>query len=202
MMRLLVLAGPVLLMACSRGETSPEPDPVAPVAASPAARATQPPPATTPAGTVKLALDAEGLRFVDSERGSTRLVAFGAPRGETEQAVSSALGRMPERSSLGECPAGPTDFSRFGSFQLAFQDGKWIGWSLLGASELTTMDGIGIGSSGAEIAGSRAVTLVPDSTLGREFVLGPAEQETAIAGILDDGDRVETLWAGVACNFR
>ena len=157
------------------------------------------------AARASLALDAEGLRLVAPDTGRTTLLAFGAERGQVEQAVQRAIGISPDRFTGEECPAGPTQFARFGELQLAFQDDRWIGWALNGEDKHTTLDGIGIGTTRREAEASRAVTAIPESTLGDEFVLASPEQETAIGGMFSGpgGDaRIEYLWAGVACNFR
>jgi hypothetical protein len=154
---------------------------------------------------VDLALDADGLRFVTAEAGGTSLLAFGAERGQVEQAVQRATGALPERFVGEECPAGPTQFTRFGELQLAFQDERWIGWALNGEDEHTTIDGIGFGTTRREAEASRAVTAIPESTLGDEFILESAKRDSAIGGLFSGpgGDaRIEYLWAGVACNFR
>lgn len=154
---------------------------------------------------VTLALDAEGLRLIAADSGRTSLLAFGAPRSRVEQAVGRATRADPDRFVGEECPAGPTQFTGFGDLQLAFQEDRWIGWALSGAARHTTMDGIGIGTTRRQAKDSRALTMIPESTLGEEFVLGTYEQETAIGGIFgspgDDG-KIEYLWAGVSCNFR
>ena len=191
------------LGACGQAQDAPQAPPSgeATQAASPSAPAK----AATPSAAAVVALDADGLRFVTADTGRTSLLAFGAKRAMVEAAVARATGGKPQRSVSEECPAGPTQFTRFGELQLAFQEGLWIGWALGGASPVTTMDGIGIGSTRAEVERTRNLTMIPESTLDEEFVLGSAEQETAIGGVFatpGPEGRVAYLWAGVACNFR
>ena len=201
-----LLALALLLPGCGPSD-APEAEPTRPVTPSPspsvAARA--PGPAPSDAAQVTVALDAEGLRFVAADTGKTSLLAFGARREQVESAVQRATGRSPERSVGEECPAGPTQFTRFGELQLAFQEGLWIGWALGGANPHTTMDGVGIGTTRREAEASRTVTMIPESTLDHEFVLGSPEEEAAIGGTFGapgPHGRIQYLWAGVACNFR
>ena len=200
--RLLALV--LLLPGCEPSDV-PEAEPTQAATPSPSIAASDPAPGPSASAQVTVALDAEGLRFVAPDTGKTSLLAFGARREQVEQAIQNATRRSSERSVGEECPAGPTQFTRFGELQLAFQEGVWIGWALGGASPHTTIDGIGIGSTRREAEANRTVTMIPESTLDHEFVLGSPEQETAIGGTFGapgpDG-RIQYLWAGVACNFR
>jgi len=203
--RAALVALALTLAACNRSDPPPRAVGTEDAAPSPSPVATDGAAGVNTASEVALALDAEGLRFVANDTGSASLVAFGAPRGQVEQAVQRATGGTPRRSTGEECPAGPTEFTSFGELQLAFQDDRWIGWALGGAFPATTMDGIGIGTPRARVERTRELTMVSDSTLGDEFVLGSADQEAAIGGIFGGPgpeDRIAYLWAGVACNFR
>ena len=201
-----LLALAALLPGCGPSDASEaEPAPAVTPSPSPSAGASAPAPLPSPSAQITVALDAEGLRFVAADTGRTSLLPFGVPREQVEQAVQRATSGSPERSVGEECPAGPTQFTRFGELQLAFQDGLWIGWALDGANPHTTIDGIGIGTTRREAEASRTVTMIPESTLDHEFVLGSPEQETAIGGTFGapgQGGRIQYLWAGVACNFR
>jgi hypothetical protein len=71
------------------------------------------------------------------------------------------------------------------------------GW-FLREPGLTTVDGIGIGSTRATLNAAGTVTMVPDSTLGIEFSMGE------LGGFLTaDGaaGAVESLYAGLTCFF-
>ena len=150
---------------------------------------------------VALSLDGDGLRIVLTETGATRPIAFGTDRASVERAVSSALGSEPVRENNGECPAGPMAFSRYGAaLTLNFQGDSFVGWSIDDGSDLTTMDGIGIGSRRADIADSRDPVETIDSTLGDEIMIGAGE--SALSALLNDQGRVAELWAGTNCIFR
>ena len=159
------------------------------------------PVATAKAQTV-IALDGEGVRFVNSKTGSTQLLAFGTDRNRTETALAAQLGKSDDRSSNEECGAGRMEFSDFGNFTANFQEDRFVGWSLRGGDEpgtLTTMSGIGIGTTRSEMAKSVAFEIYEDSTIGTEFnaagLSGLLESEASDAKITD-------LWAGTNCIFR
>lgn len=197
-----VLAFAALVAACGQPSEESTPaaaaGPAAPTAtAEPAAPAT--PAAAAASGAV--ALDQEGLRLV-SDTGSTRLVAFGVPTADAVAALSSVLGAPADRSTNSECGAGPTEFVSWpNDLDALFLDGKFSGWSLGSRSDgkVTTMDGIGVGSTRQQLTESFGNLTVEASTLGIEFTAGD------IAGILDkDGPagKVETIWGGTSCVFR
>lgn len=197
---LTVLALAALVTAC--GQPSEESTPAAPApSAAPAQPAPPAAPATAAAPAGAVALDQEGLRLV-SDTGSSRLVAFGIPTADAVAALSSALGNPADRSINSECGAGPTEFVSWpNALDAMFLDGKFVGWSLGSKSDgkVTTMDGIGVGSSRQALTAAFGDLKVEQSTLGVEFSAGD------IFGILDkDGPagKVETIWGGLSCVFR
>ncbi len=149
-----------------------------------------------------IALDGEGLRIVNSETGSTRVLPFGTARAATQAAIVRILGSPDGDSSNAECGAGPMDFQDFGDFTANFQDGLFVGWSLRGGEKraaLTTMSGIGIGTTRSEMAKSGAFEIYEDSTIGTEF------QTAGFSGLLDSDApdaKITDLWAGTNCIFR
>lgn len=197
-----VLAFAALAAAC--GQPSEESTPAAPAApAAPTATAEPAAPATPAAAAASgaVALDQEGLRLV-SETGSTRLVAFDVPTADAVAALSSVLGNPADRSTNSECGAGPTEFVSWpNDLDAMFLEGKFVGWSVGSRSDgkVTTMDGIGVGSTRQQLTESFGDLKVEESTLGIEFNAG------VISGILDkDGPagKVETIWGGTSCVFR
>lgn len=174
--------------------------PAAPPAAPVPPAATAPP--TAPVAPV-LALDQEGLRMV-GEGGATRLLAFDRPTDETVQVLTGVLGEPKSRSTNSECGAGPIDFVEWSNgLSTLFQGDRFVGWSLdgraAGGVNLTTIDGIGIGSSATELKAVLPSTKVEETTLGQEFAAG------SFSGILSgpgDDATIQTIWAGVSCVFR
>jgi hypothetical protein len=155
-------------------------------------------PTTAGDDSVELALAPDGLVAGD-------VVTFGTARDDTVAAVSAALGEPAEEGQEDECPAGETDFVRWGEgpddISLDFQEDAFVGWSLGTESDLQTEAGIGIGSTRAELeAEFGEVDIDETSTIGLEFLL-----PDSLGGVLD-GDAPESLitnlWAGTTCIYR
>ncbi len=191
------------LTACSSEKATAEP----PAQISESDQKASKKPDTAPVSEMVIALDGEGLRFVDSKTGSTRLLAFGTDRTATETAIASQLGALDGRSSSDECGAGPVDFSNFGDFIANFQDDRFVGWFLREGDKnkvLTTMSGIGIGTKRSEMVESVAFDIYDDSTIGTEFTTG-GDDPGGFSGLLDSDAqdaRITDLWAGTNCIFR
>lgn len=146
------------------------------------------------ASTPALALDGEGLRLVDAESGSTRLIAFGTPREEASAALAAALGEATETGENAECPPGPLQFAEHGDTTIYFQEGAFAGW-YTEASDQSTMNGIAPGSTRAAV--EEAGGELSETSLGQEF------EAAGVYGIMnDDASAVSALWAGVNCFFR
>lgn len=194
----------VALAGCQSGGAAPPAPPVLPApppveddsaggaAASPSA-----------AGASEVALDLDGLRLVDPQTGSARPVAFGDAEGDVVRLVARAAGEPAGRGVNGECGAGPLGYASWpDGLTLWFADGAFAGWAVdgrsPGAERLTTMTGLGVGSTRADLERAYAADVGP-STLGTEFAAGD------LGGVLDGsgpGARVTDLWGGVSCAFR
>ncbi len=158
--------------------------------------------AIAPDGSVLLALDGEGLRIVFAASGSTRLLEFGMDSAAAIRTVSVALGPPTTSGTSADCGAGPIDVATFADgLSINIQQGRFVGWSARGSSSaqsLTTMSGIGVGSTRAALDSVYAAT-VTTTSLGEEFEAG------GIAGVLDGtaaSARITNLWAGVNCIAR
>ncbi|NCN83585.1 MAG: hypothetical protein GW808_14420 [Sphingomonadales bacterium] len=189
--------------ACDAKTTEAEP----PAQASAADQSPDSKPDSATAAEIVIALDGEGLRFVNSETGSTRLLAFGRDRDAVETAIAAQLGAVEGRSSNEECGAGPIDFSNYGDFTANFQDGDFVGWSLSGGDKnaaLTTISGVGIGTKRSEMAKSVTFEMYDESTIGTEFHTG-GDEAGGFSGLLDSDTpdaKITDLWAGTNCIFR
>lgn len=168
--------------------------------AAPVESTAPPPAAPTPAATQPVvAIDGEGLRLVDPTSGRTRPIPFDTARSDTLAALAPR--GSPDVGTNAECGAGPLAFARYrDGLTLQFQDDRFVGWSLdrTARRTVTTMAGIGPGSTRGDLDGAYAIML-PDSTLGTEFAAG------AMGGLLDGPGRqarITDLWAGVTCLFR
>ncbi len=177
------IGGFMLLAAC---HPAPAPGP------APQARQTQA--VAAPA----VAVDGEGLRLIDRSNGRTRPIPFGTDRA-TMLAALAFLG-TPDTGTNAECGAGPLDWATFrDGLTLQFQATRFVGWSARrGGGAVTTMAGIGPGSTRAALESAYAITL-PESTLGVEFAAGE------LGGVLDGpgrAARIAEMWAGTTCLFR
>ena len=203
MMRKLAVLGLMALLAgCKPAAEKPAAeDAVVDAPPMPEAKADGPAAATT-----AVSLDGEGLRFVDKNNGKTSLLAFGVPRAQAEEALARVAGTADDRSTNEECGAGPMEFTRFDAMTLNFQEGKFVGWFLgneNGASEYSTMSGIGIGTTRAKAKESVSIIDVEDSTLGEEFSIGSGEN--VVGGMFaepGEAAKIDALFAGANCFFR
>lgn len=199
----LVSVAVIGLIACSSEEKASKANP--PFSGSDGSASAKP--ETAAVAKIVIALDGEGLRLVNSETGSTRLLAFGTDREATETAVAAQLGAADDRASNGECGAGPMDFSKYDDFSVNFQDGQFVGWFLRHgdhSAALTTMSGVGIGTKRNEMAKSLTLDVNKDSSIGTEFHTG-GKGSGGFSGLLESDApdaRITDLWAGTNCIFR
>jgi hypothetical protein len=148
-----------------------------------------------------LALSGEGLRLVGDQTGSTTALEFGTDMAVVEGVVTNVLGDPLESGMNEECGAGPQMITQWpGGLVLHAADGEFIGWSARPYTDanLTTISGVGIGSTRGELESAYTVEVF-ESSLGTEFSAGD------LYGILtaDTPDAlVENLWAGTTCIFR
>lgn len=191
MRRIVLLFAPAVLFACGK-EPAPPPAPSGDIAsATPAPAVTPTPPA--------LAIDSEGLRLVDPQSGSARPLPFGTEWPDALKALAF-LG-APRIGHMDECGAGPLDYAKWDNgFTLYAQQGAFLGWFVdtQAAGKLSTMSGIGPGSTRAELESAYAAEVF-ESTLGTEFMAGD------MSGLLDGTGKqakITALWAGLSCNFR
>ena len=159
-----------------------------------------------------VSLDGEGLRLVDPKSGATRPLGFGVPEDQLKL-VAEKLKGPAETGRAEECGAGPLSYLRWDDgLTLYSLDGLFAGWSLdetgapvsapakgaKPAAKLTTISGIGIGSTRAQLLDAYDAK-IEQTSLGTEF------NAAGLSGILDGTGgkaRVTNLWSGVNCVFR
>ena len=182
--------------ACDRNATPAPVEPAAPASTPAAAAEEEAGPIVSTGG---LAIEAEGLRLFDAT-GAARAIPFGTPQATAIAAVAASVGgAAPEVTTNAECGAGPTQFATFSNgLQLLFQNDQFQGW-FVDKAGVTTVDGMGVGSTRASIEDSRTIEMQEDSTLGAEFSSGD------LGGFLTDATpqgAVTGLYAGLTCFFR
>ncbi len=158
-----------------------------------------------------LALTSNALQVVDSTTGSTREITFGIPEGQMVEILTGILGDAPNSIQINqECGAGPLKMATWNNgltviFQDAKQKGEWIfsGWFVTMTSDMsqkiTTMAGIGIGSTRQEMEDAYVIEVF-ESTLGQEF-----STTSGLYGIFDGASKnakIINMWSGLSCNFR
>ena len=186
MKKALLFALPFALAACGSGnETSqdaaPEPEATSPVVQR--------------LDDIVLVVDANGAGAVGQP-----VMRFGTAREEVDSSLSQAYGSEPELGENGECGAGPTNFSSYGALQLAFQDGKFVGWNLGEGADVATSDGVQPGTTTLAMLKEERPVRDIDSTLTGEFEYTSADYGT-IGGFSKDG-KISSLHAGMNCFFR
>ena len=152
------------------------------------------------ASTQDLAVEAEGLRLVNTQSVAAQPLPFGMSRGQLLSLLEAFRGPA-DGGTNSECGAGPLDYAVWADgLKLWFQDGRFAGWALdpRAAGVHATMSGIGPGSTRRELEAAYHVQ-VEETTLGTEFHAGGLE------GLLDGAGpdaQVSAMWAGVSCVFR
>jgi hypothetical protein len=163
-----------------------------------------------------LVLTSDALQLVDQITGSSNELPFGTPENQLIEIINNTL--QSKAISIGvntECGSGPLKMVAWSNgLTLVFQENNaksnepkndWLfeGWYVDGTKEsvntLTTMAGIGIGSTLAEMQSAYEIE-VKKTSLGQEF-----STASGLYGILDgDGKdaKITHLWSGVSCNFR
>lgn len=144
-----------------------------------------------------LALEGGGLRVFLRSTGSARPLPFGTPSADARSVLRAVLGTEPtERGENVDCGV---EYARWEDGLMTwFANGAFVGWSLERGSTLTTVSGIGLGATRAELEAAYDVEVAPTS-LGEEFTAG------SLAGLLESAAadaRVQHLWSGQTCIAR
>ena len=150
----------------------------------------------------KVVVDSNGIAV--RQGGAREAPRFGSPRGEVDALLTVAFGDQPDKSSNAECGIGPAEFSKSGPLQIAYQDGKFIGWFLGEGEGVVTADGIRPGTSMAALRDERPVQIIADSTLEGEFQYESADYGM-ITGLFSGSPtegKISGLAAGMTCFFR
>jgi hypothetical protein len=160
----------------------------------------------------KLALTSNALQLVDAITGSTKEIGYGMPYKQIVAIVRNILEREPAKVGVNsECGAGPLKMASWSNgLTLVFKEtkrdnGEWLfaGWFASKPqpkeSKLSTMAGVGVGSTLAELKSAYKIS-VSKTTLGQEFAV-----KSGIYGLLSgigDDATIDAMWSGVSCNFR
>jgi len=141
-----------------------------------------------------LDLQATGI-IVPAQGGQEQLeVPFGSNRAAAEATLASVLGAEKGRyDGSGDCWLESTQYE---GMALQFQDDKLVGYSAWEPYLPQLLR--------SEMLEDPAVSLIEDSTLGEEFIIGPSEGPV-ISGVFEHAGsdaQIDSLWAGENCVFR
>jgi hypothetical protein len=91
--------------------------------------------------------------------------------------VVAVLGEPTDTGVSPECPFGPAEYATFPQIGLAFAEDVFVGWSGGADPSLRTVEGIGVGSTRAEL-------------------------EAIVTVIIDTESTIEGIWGGLVCIYR
>jgi hypothetical protein len=157
-----------------------------------AAPASQPSP-----GAPAIVLAPDGLQVTGGAAPSK--IAFGTPQARVLMEAGAVLGAPRNGGMQEECPAGPLYQTTFAAVQLVFQDSAFVGWAAQTGSPLRTAEGVGPGSTLAQIRAAYPAVTVDQTSLGTEFAAGD------LYGVFTDSTAsspLEIMFAGINCIFR
>lgn len=192
----------ILVTACGErpngGGDGSQPIPLVPQVSESPAPVTSTQETTRISDSTALALEGEGLRIFDVSSGAARPLPFGSPLGEVVEILTRVQEMAPsEKGESADC--GVEYVTWESGLTVLSSSGRFQGWSARERSRgLTTVSGIGIGSTREELEDVYAIE-VDSTSLGIEFTAG------GLAGVLDSAERegrVIALWAGVVCLAR
>lgn len=146
-------------------------------------------------------LEPDGLGYV-AGGAAVKHLPFGSDATAVKNLVAKALGGKPAVNDLPECGQGPRSSAVRSGFTVLLDGATFVGWSDQGGKghTFTTLDGLGVGSTLADVTASRPGVKVTNETLGPEFT-----DTDGFGGILagtSPKSRVTLLYAGETCFFR
>ena len=163
-----------------------------------------------------LILTSNALQVINKNTGSTSEIPFGKPFDQMIEIINNVLQSKPTTIGINsECGAGPLKMASWNNgLTIVFQNKKsesktpetnwqFAGWFVgnnsKNSKEISTMAGIGIGSTRSEME-SAYVLSVSKTSLGYEF-----STSSGLFGIFDGPNKeakITSLWSGLSCNFR
>lgn len=144
-----------------------------------------------------------GALIVDLDQ---RLTFGESTEDEVVEVLAVALGEPLEEGELTDCGEGPLRFVNFPSLSAYFAEGGFAGWRVAPTPTmvLTTVEGIALGSTRAELEEAYPDAVIEESSLGVEATIGSGDGPFLSALLSGDGPdaTVEELWSGSLCIAR
>lgn len=206
---LLAVGSALILAGCGDDEPAPGPSPTSTTSAAASSSPTAP---ASTGSTVassgasdgqaagRLVLETDGLGVLTGT--SIRHITFGSDVKTLTLALEATVGPV-TRQTLPECGQGARVQLARGGFSALVNGADFVGWTDSGRSTttLTTVSGIGVGSTLAQVRAAYADVTVSEGSLGPEWYLS----EEGLGGLLDGTDptsKVSVVYAGETCFFR
>ena len=151
---------------------------------------------------VGISVDANGFSFTNTDVGVTGAFPFGSPSESAILAVSDAFGPPDSGAVSTQCL---TDSVGWGSFSLSIDSASdtIVGWTVRRSRSegpvVATAEGLGIGSTVAEVRAIDPGLIIEEITFGWDSIDGPISWLTSGP---TDTDTVQAMWAGETCVFR
>ena len=124
----------------------------------------------------------------------------------TFDAVSRVPGEGTRSDAPEECGNGVEQYLVWdGELTIGVRDRQIIGWQLPDGSTLTSLTGLGLGSTVADLRAEIGPVAIEETTLGWETVADAPLETGGYSALLtgpDPDDTVAVLWAGSDCVFR
>ncbi|MDQ1289250.1 MAG: hypothetical protein QG622_2816 [Actinomycetota bacterium] len=160
---------------------------------------------SAPPGETYLILESDGVGLLTGT--SVRHYQFGTDLTILSNATSTILGSL-SRTTQPTCGQGTRVQLDAKGFSALFSGSSFVGWTDTGTDDphLTTLRGVGVGSSLATLRSRYPEVKVTDGTLGPEWIAKDGQPgEPRIGGLLDSTSptgKVTTIYAGETCLFR
>lgn len=151
-----------------------------------------------------LGVGPDGLQLIDGAH--VTQLPFGTGRDEVFTVLEEVLGTSPTvTQSSPECGNQADEQLLWpGQLSVDIRDDQMISWQLDRGSPLTTVSGVGLGSTLADVESS-IVIMVDETSLGTEFATEGTGEGGGMGGLLTGSEPTATvteLWAGEICVFR
>jgi hypothetical protein len=129
-----------------------------------------------------------------------RHLPFGTPADVVRAGVARALGPL-TTTTLPDCGQGPRTASTVRGFTVLVDGTRFVGWTDQGAPgrHLSTMNGVGVGSTLTQLRGELTDVRVERTTLGIEWL-----SASGLHGLLTSAaaaGRVTVVYGGEVCSF-
>lgn len=152
-------------------------------------------------GSMQIVLGSEALLTGQVGLHAGNAMPFGTAQAELISAITAIRGRPTEVGTNPDCPTGAVQFAAWGPFFVHFDEGRFVGWVLDGATNppITNDRGLAVGVRRDALDADAEIVVDTESTLGAEISVD------GIGAILESAApnaRIQTLFSGITCFAR